>query len=224
LFRLFWIPEGMSPADGAYVRNAADDLLAIIALESQRAQAIVVGEDLGTVDPGFRRQLLAANVLSYRLLWFEKDDPARYPEHAMAAVTTHDLPTIAGLWSGSDLEAQRRLDLNPNEAGMREICERLGKTTGSGRRTPVQEVIRRTYALLARAPSVVVAATLEDAAGVEARPNMPGTVTEWPNWSQPLPRPLDVLARSAGARAIAKALSSRAGRRSRRKKASKKAA
>ena len=209
LFRLFWIPEGMSPADGAYVRNFADDLLAIIALESERAQAIIVGEDLGTVDPKARKALAAMNILSYRLLWFERDDPSRYPERALAAVTTHDLPTVAGLWRGSDLDAQRRLQLNPNEAGMREMRERLARATGSTDLTPVREVIRRTYTLLAKAPSVVVAATLEDAAAVAERPNMPGTVTEWPNWKQPLPRSLDSIARSAQAKAIANALSSR---------------
>jgi 4-alpha-glucanotransferase len=213
LFRLFWIPEGMSPAQGAYVRNEAADLLAIIALESERAQAIVVGEDLGTIDQRAREQLMAANVLSYRLLWFENDDPSKYPEGALAAVTTHDLPTVAGLWTGSDLKAQRRLNLNPNEAGMREMRERLARVTESTERTRVAEVIRRTYEVLSRAPSVVVAATLEDAAAVEARPNMPGTVSEWPNWSLPLPTPLETLARSSDARAIAQALSSREGRR-----------
>jgi 4-alpha-glucanotransferase len=206
LFRLYWIPEGHSAAEGAYVRNYADDLLAIIALESVRAGAIVVGEDLGTVDARARTRLMAANVLSYRLLWFENDDPSKYPERALTAVTTHDLPTIAGLWTGSDLEAQRRLNLNPNEAGIVEIRDRLARATRSDARTPVREVIRRTYALLSRAPSVVVTATLEDATATEARPNMPGTVTEWPNWSQPLPTPLEALARDRHVNAIADAL------------------
>ena len=206
LFRLFWIPESTSPADGAYVRNAAADLLAIVALESVRAQAIIVGEDLGTVDLNTRKQLVAHGMLSYRLLWFEKEDPAGYPEQALAAVTTHDLPTIAGLWTGSDLAAQRRLRLNPNEAGLREIRDRLAAATLSTNRTPVREVIRRTYVLLGRAPSVVVTATLEDAAAVEARPNMPCTSSEWPNWSQPLPLDLEKLARSGDATAIARAL------------------
>ena len=206
LFRLFWIPEGMSPADGTYVSNPAHDLLAIIALESHRARAVVVGEDLGTVDDRVREQLMARAVLSYRLLWFEKQDPSQYPEQALAAVTTHDLPTIAGLWTGSDLEAQRRLNLNPNEASMREIRERLARLTGSGDDTPVQEVIRRTYSALARTPSVIVAATLEDAAAVEHRPNMPNTVDEWPNWSQPLPVDLAAVCRGDLTAAIARAV------------------
>jgi 4-alpha-glucanotransferase len=210
LFRLYWIPEGLTPAEGAYVRNCAADLLAIIALESVRAEAIVVGEDLGTIDPGSREQLISANVLSYRLFWFEPDDdPATYPERALTAVTTHDLPTIAGVWSGSDLAAQRRLGLNPNEEGMRQMRARLLRSTRSNESTTVREVIRRTYALLARAPSVVITATLEDATAVEARPNMPGTVSEWPNWKQPLPKQLEVLARDPRTTAIAAALGSR---------------
>lgn len=215
LYRLFWIPEGASAAAGAYVRNMADDLLAIVALESARAEAIVVGEDLGTIEQRAQQQLLDAGILSYRLLWFEKGDPAGYPEQALAAVTTHDLPTIAGLWTGSDLAAQRQLDLHPNEEGTREIRARLARFTRSKESTPIREVIRRTYRALSRAPSVVVAATLEDAAAVEARPNMPGTVTEWPNWCQPLPVDVDTLCHSAHATALARVVGK--GRRSRRR-------
>jgi 4-alpha-glucanotransferase len=210
LFRLYWIPQGLSPAEGAYVRNCAEDLLAIIALESVRANAIIVGEDLGTIEPRIREQLIAANVLSYRLFWFESDDdPAQYPERALTAVTTHDLPTVAGVWSGSDVEAQRRLGLSPNEDGMRQMRARLVRSTGSNESTTVREVIRRTYALLARAPSVVVTATLEDATATEARPNMPCTVSEWPNWKQPLPKRLEALARDPHTAGIAAALGSR---------------
>jgi 4-alpha-glucanotransferase len=203
---LFWIPEGMDAPEGAYVKNASEDLLAIIALESERAQAIVVGEDLGTVDARARDELIAAGVLSYRLLWFEQGDPSTYPRQALAAVTTHDLPTVAGLWTGVDLEAQRRLRLNPNEPGTHEMRQRLARLTRSGEHTSVAEVIKRTYVVLSRAPSAVVAATLEDAAEVGARPNMPGTVTEWPNWSQPLPAPLETLLRKPECAAIARAL------------------
>jgi 4-alpha-glucanotransferase len=209
LFRLFWIPEGMPASAGAYVRNAARDLIGIVALESQRARAVIVGEDLGTIDENAREQLMTAGILSYRLLWFEKNDPATYPRHALAAVTTHDLPTVAGLWSGSDLEAQRALNLNPNEEGTREIAERLAKLTRSNRRTPLPEVVRRTYVALSRAPSAIIAATLEDAAVTDKRPNMPSTTTEWPNWSQPLPEPLEALCRSELTAAIAKALAAR---------------
>ena len=124
LFRLFWIPAA-EPRDGAYVHGHPDDLLAIVALESQRAKAVIVGEDLGTVEEDTRRALAARNILSYRLLWFEKTPPGKYPEQALAAITTHDLPTVAGLWSDSDLEVQHELGLSPNEAGTREIKSRV---------------------------------------------------------------------------------------------------
>ena len=97
LFRLFWIAQGGGPATGAYVRYPEHELLAILALESERSKAYIVGEDLGTVEEGVRKQLAESRILSYRLLWFESDPPARYPELALAAVTTHDLPTVAGL-------------------------------------------------------------------------------------------------------------------------------
>lgn len=215
LFRLFWIPDGASPADGAYVRNDADALLAIVALESHRARAVIVGEDLGTIDARARERLTAMGLLSYRLLWFEKDDPQTWPLQALAAVTTHDLPTVAGLWTGSDLDAQRQLHLHPNEAGLQEIRDRLASTTRSTGRTRTDDVIRRTYARLARAPSAMVAATLEDAAAVETRPNMPGTVHEWPNWSRPLPATLETLMRRRSTMSIARTLA-RGRRRTRR--------
>ena len=206
LFRLYWIPQGMDPSLGAYVRYAADELLAIVTLESQRARAVVVGEDLGTVEEGVRERLATHRLLSYRLLWFEADPPARYPELALAAVTTHDLPTVAGLWSGADLRTQQRLGLRPNEAGLREIAERLQAMTGLPERAQVHEVIVRAHQLLAEAPSVVVTATLEDALAVEERPNMPSTTAEWPNWSLALPIPLEDLETQALARAVADTL------------------
>ena len=82
------------------MRYPVEDLLAIIAIESQRAGAVVIGEDLGTVEPGVREKLADHNVLSYRLLWFEDTLPSQYPEKTLAAVTTHDLPTLAGVWTG----------------------------------------------------------------------------------------------------------------------------
>jgi 4-alpha-glucanotransferase len=206
LFRLYWIPQGMDPSLGAYVRYPADELLAIVALESQRARALVVGEDLGTVEEGIQERLAAHRLLSYRLLWFETEPPACYPELALAAVTTHDLPTVAGLWSGVDLRTQQRLGLRPNEAGLREIAERLRAMTGLPKRAKVHEVIVRAHQLLAEAPSVMVTATLEDALAVEERPNMPSTTAEWPNWSLALPASLEDLQTQALARAVADTL------------------
>ena len=129
LFRLWWVPKARKPKDGAYVRYHAEDLLAIIAIESQRVGAVVVGEDLGTVEAGVREKLADHNVLSYRLLWFEKTPPSQYPEKALAAITTHDLPTLAGVWTGADLETQRRLGLNPDESASQKFREKLLETS-----------------------------------------------------------------------------------------------
>jgi 4-alpha-glucanotransferase len=209
LFRLFWVPRGRRPADGAYVRYPAKDLLGIVALESARANAFVVGEDLGTVEAGVREQLAERCILSYRLLWFETDPPARYPRLALSAVTTHDLPTIAGLWSGADVRHQREIGLDPNEAGLAEIRDRLRAFTGVGNDAPAPVVVEKAYRLLASAPSIILSATLDDALATEERPNMPGTMHEWPNWSLALPAPLEVLEQAPLPRAIAAVLRDR---------------
>jgi 4-alpha-glucanotransferase len=210
LFRLFWVPRGLEPAQGGYVRYAADELLAVVALESQRAGAMVVGEDLGTVESGVRERLAAAGILSYRVVWFEDDPPARYPELAMAAITTHDLPTIAGLWSGADLLEQRALGLQPNEAAVATSRQRLARmvdATGDG---TLEDVVHAAHRGLAQAPSLLVTATLDDALAVTERPNVPGTSHERPNWSIALPVPLEVLEGAALPRRIAATLAARA--------------
>jgi 4-alpha-glucanotransferase len=207
LFRLFWVPRGHTPHDGAYVRYPADDLLAIVALESQRAGAIIVGEDLGTVEAGVRERLAEHAILSYRVVWFEPEPPARYPELALAAVTTHDLPTIAGLWTGADMEAQAAMGRESNRAGFDEMRERLRRMIDVPGDAPGEAVIEKVHARLAEAPSVIVTATLDDALAVVERPNMPGTVDEWPNWSIALPEPLESLEDTALPRTIARTLS-----------------
>jgi 4-alpha-glucanotransferase len=111
----------------------------------------------------------------------------------MAAVTTHDLPTIAGLWSGADVAEQHALGLEPNEAALDAIRKRLSVATGRPLDAPVDEVVAAGHALLARAPSRLVTATLDDALAVAERPNVPGTTNERPNWSIALPRPLEAL-------------------------------
>jgi 4-alpha-glucanotransferase len=209
LFRLFWIPVGMEPKDGAYVRSDAQALLAIVALESQRARAVIVGEDLGTVEEATRTELMARSILSYRLLWFERGTPAKYPEQALAAITTHDLPTVAGLWTGSDLEAQTRIGVSPNEQGTRDIVTEVKRLTRGTRRTPLGTVITRVHEALAAAPSRILTATLDDAMAVEERPNMPATTAEWPNWSIALPHPIETLEKNPVAARIARALSHR---------------
>ncbi|RJR32262.1 MAG: 4-alpha-glucanotransferase [Desulfobacteraceae bacterium] len=216
LFRLFWIPQSMDPSSGGYVRYPARDLLAILSLESIRAGAFIVGEDLGTVERGVPEQLAEHRIMSYKVLWFETSPPSEYPQMALAAVSTHDLPTIAGLWSGSDLEAQRRLGMNPNEKGTREILGRLRKMTRTTRATAPGEVIVKTYRSLAGAPSAVVTASIEDGLAVEKRPNMPGTTDEWPNWSIPLPEKLEEIVENPLVNEIAFTLARR--RRQRKKK------
>jgi len=210
LFRLWWVPgEGPgvsgSAADGAYVRYPYEDMLDIVALESHRAQAIVVGEDLGTVEDGVREAMAEHGILSYRLLWFEDDEPADWPAEAMAAITTHDLPTVAGLWSGADLAEQREHGVGTDEElerGRASLLEHLPPLADDA--TP-QEAVEAAHRRLSGAPSTLLSATLDDALAVERRPNMPGA-DDRPNWCLPLPLPVEQLAGSAGVQAVAAVL------------------
>lgn len=207
LFRLYWIPEGLGPKRGAYVQYPADELLAIVAVESHRAGAWVAGEDLGTVEKDVRRRLADNRMLSYRLLWFEDKRPDKYPARSMAAITTHDLPTVAGLWSGYDMGARREIGLSADEESYAKIRKRLlAACTLSDGESP-SEAVRRAYEALGRAPSSVLVANLDDALAVAERPNMPGTLDEWPNWSLALPTPLEEIEEAALPAAIAKCLS-----------------
>jgi 4-alpha-glucanotransferase len=193
LFRLFWLLPGQTPVEGTYVRYRPDELLAVLAVESTRASSLVVGEDLGTVEEGVRETLAEAGVLSTRLVWFDQEPPELFPAQAFAAVTTHDLPTVAGVWSGDDLADQRAAGLRTDESEARaaELRNRLATVADCPPDAPVEDVIVGVHRRLARAPSAVVAATLEDALAVTQRPNMPGTVAERPNWSLALPLRLD---------------------------------
>jgi len=161
-----------------------------VALEAWRAGAFVVGEDLGTVEPEFRAALGQWGILSYRLLWFEDSAPGGWPELALAAVTTHDLPTVRGVWSGSDAAARAALGLDAaaEERAARLLRGRLEAVCGD---VPAEEAVVRGYGALAASPSLLVAATLDDALLVEERPNQPGVVDGWPNWSLALPEPLE---------------------------------
>lgn len=208
LFRLFWIPQGAEPRHGAYVRYHADELLAIVALESQRANAFVIGEDLGTVEEGVREKLAENNVLSYRLMWFEEEPPSEFPVEALAAVSTHDLPTIAGVWTGSDIEVQKKLGLKPNEEGEKEWRKKLRKNLRSKAKASIDEVIEQAYKSLSRAPSRIVTASLDDALAVEERPNMPATMNDQcPNWSLGLPVDAEAIRGHKLVRKVAEALS-----------------
>lgn len=219
LFHLFWIPRGMPASAGAYVRYPVEDLLGILALESVRHKAVIIGEDLGTVPSGIRERLSAANILSYRVLYFERTDrgewnaPETYPPQAVAVVATHDLPTLAAYWSGQDIDLRVRLGLfaGPEDAEQargersrdkRRIAQALGAagllppglTEESAAEQPMTpELCRALHLFLARTPSWAVLATLEDLLGETVQTNVPGTVGVHPNWSRRLTIPLEQL-------------------------------
>jgi 4-alpha-glucanotransferase len=207
LFRLFWIPRGAGPQAGGFVRPKVDELLAIVALESERAGAFVVGEDLGTVEPGVREKLAEQRLLSYRLALFESEPPQRYPELALAGVTTHDLPTVAGLWTGADRARSQAAGVPQNEDGLATARQRLATLAGGEPDGPVAEAIAAIHDALAPAPSRVLLATLEDALAVEERPNLPGAGGDFPNWALALPVVLDDFAQQPLPAKIAQALS-----------------
>jgi 4-alpha-glucanotransferase len=207
LSRLWWIPEGNDPAEGAYVRYPCDDLLAILAIESHRAQAVIVGEDLGTVEEDFRALLAQHDILSYRLLWFEEDHPSRWPEKCLAAITTHDLPTVAGLWSDEDLDEQRRSGLHPDEAATKLIRDRLEQRGELAANSANANAVVAAHRLLAQAPARLIVATIDDALTVTTRPNIPGADGARPNWSLALPQPLDDIERDPLVHEVSAALS-----------------
>ena len=209
LFRLWWIPDGARASEGCYVRYPADDLLDIVCLESHRAGAVVVGEDLGVVEDGVAEALTERGILSYRVLWFEDDAPPTWPPLSLAAVTTHDLPTVAGLWSGTDVDDQiESSDMDPADvrAGRDELVARL-RRDGLPADAPVAEAIASAYRQLGRSPSLLLALALEDAVGEGRRPNVPGT-TERDNWRVPLAVPVDRLPDADGPRRLLTALRS----------------
>jgi len=206
LYRLFWIPSDMNSADGTYVQYRSDEMLAILAIESQRANAWIAGEDLGTVPEGMREQMDRMNILSHRLAIFEKTPPDEFPRKTLAAVSTHDLPTLAGLWNGSDIQAVRDMGRNPNEEDYEFMLDCLRRMTQSSPDETADEVIRRAYATFKTAPSAVVLASLEDALCVQERPNMPGTIDEWPNWRIALPMSLEEIISSERVEAFAKTI------------------
>ena len=205
-FRLFWIPRRLGNKGGTYVRYPVDELLAIIAIESHRAQAVIVGEDLGTVLPGTREILAKHKLLSYRLLYFESEPPQKFLELALSGVTTHDLATIAGVWTGACADHARSAGVTPHEEGLRFLKNKLAELTGLTSEASLEDVIVETHRALGRAPSRVLLATLDDAQAVLEQPNMPGTTTSWPNWSLALPRPIEELRDAELPRRIANAL------------------
>ncbi|MGZ8231800.1 MAG: malto-oligosyltrehalose synthase, partial [Burkholderiales bacterium] len=226
----YWIPPGASAAEGAYVHYPFEDLLTILALESERNECMVIGEDLGTVPDEVREGLDRARVLSYRLLYFERTEtgdykkPEDYPVDALVAATTHDLATLTGFWEGHDLEVRRQLDLFPSEE-LREryvvnrAQERARLTLALEREkllpegTPASpiapmtpELARALYAFLARTPSRLLVVQPEDVLGVREQANMPGTAVEQPNWRRKLPLTLEEIERDPRFLALTEAL------------------
>jgi glycogen debranching enzyme GlgX/4-alpha-glucanotransferase len=210
LARLFWIPDGGTGADGAYVSYPFADLVGQVALESVRAGCMVVGEDLGNVPEGLRPALAEANILGYRILLFERDGqrlkrPALYPVRAAACVTTHDLPPLAGWWEGADIEERAALGLL--HSGRDEAAERAVEraalvealvaegclTPPTSGAPPVAEVVAGAHAFVAASPTDLMLVQADDLAGMRRGVNMPGTDTERPNWRRRLPTPVDEL-------------------------------
>ena len=200
LFRLWWIPEGMSAADGAYVRYDHEALLGILCLEAHRAGAIVIGEDLGTLEPWVRDYLTDRGVLGTSVLWFERDEsgltpPEQYRRLALATLTTHDLPPTAGYLAGEHVELRERLGLLNEPVGQvraaaererAELRELLGRRGLIGAHPSEREVIEAMHRLLLASPSVLIGVSLADAVGERRAQNQPGTDDEYPNWKVPL--------------------------------------
>ena len=208
LFRLWWVPAGRTPVEGAYVRYPSADLLDIVALESHRMRAVVVGEDLGTVEDGVREQLSEQNVLSYRLLYFEQEPPSHWPAKSMAAVSTHDLPTIAGLWGNVDTDDRREYTNEDEAALVRQRADLLATLTNGRRVDPegaADDAIVAAYSRLTQAPSRLLSATLDDAVAAVRRPNIPGAPRR-ENWQIPLPVQVEDLPRHPLAKRLASTL------------------
>lgn len=206
LFRLYWIPEGAGARQGTYVRYPSGDLLDLLALEAARAGAFVVGEDLGTVEDEVRAEMVDRRLLSCRVLWFEEPPPTEWPEQAMATVTTHDLPTLAGVWSGADERARLAAGLAEDPGANDWFRSRVTQATGLAEDAEVDRAIVATHAALAATPALVRLAALDDACAAPERPNLPGTIDEHPNWRLPLPLTFEQLTSSPLARAVADAL------------------
>ncbi len=204
LARLFWVPEGASGADGAYVAYPRDDLLGELALESQRARCLIVGEDLGTVPEGFREALAAAGVFSYRVLWFERDGPgflppARYPAQAVACVSTHDLPTLAGWRAGADITERAALGQIDAAAARAERTAEIAALTQAIGGPPDAPAV---HGFLAQSPCALVLTQADDLSGERDALNLPGTDRERPNWRRKLAQPVPALLETPDARAV----------------------
>jgi 4-alpha-glucanotransferase len=203
LFRAFWIPEGLSGQDGAYVRFPAEDLLGILALESVRHNALVVGEDLGTVPREVPRALQRWGILSSRVLYFERDargrgfKPARsYPSGSLATANTHDMPTIAGFWTERDIDVREQVGLLRTAAevrGARRERARDKKALLARLDLPIprhfeestfaRQLTGRVHEFLCSTPAQLVGMSLDDLIGEVDPVNVPGVGPDtYPSW------------------------------------------
>jgi (1->4)-alpha-D-glucan 1-alpha-D-glucosylmutase len=208
LMRLYVIPCGMDATQGAYVRYPFDELLAAVAIESHRNRCLVIGEDLGTVPDAVRRALAAAGVLSYKALYFERAAdggfraPSDFPALALVAVSTHDLPTLAGWWEGRDLALRESLHLFPSAEfaaaqraqRVRDRCAlwhmlaREGLVPEADAPPPAlsEALAAAIHAHVARSSAAIAVVQPEDIFGVRDQVNLPGTTSEHPNWQRRL--------------------------------------
>jgi 4-alpha-glucanotransferase len=219
LRRLWLVPEGESAKDGAYLRYPIDDLLRLIALESWRHRAIVVGEDLGTVPPGFSERLQEHGLLGIRVLWFERAEegegfkpPREWSNGVTATTTTHDLPTVTGWWRGEDIEWRSKIGQtmarddgrDPVEVAMEERGEdrahlwrafqEAGVAPADVEAPPVDNApVDEALAFVGMTPAPLVTYPLEDLLGLAEQPNLPGSIDEHPNWRRRLTLPVDEL-------------------------------
>ncbi|MGV9939534.1 4-alpha-glucanotransferase [Streptomyces sp. NPDC003401] len=209
LFRLWWVPQGEPPTEGTYVRYDAEAMLAVLVLEASRAGAVVIGEDLGTVEPGVRESLRERGVLGTSVLWFERDwegdgrplPPDRWRADCLATATTHDLPSTAARLTGEHVELRHRLDLStrPLEEERAEAAADTGEWldllsrldllqgTGGGGDTSSEEAeIQAVHRFLLRTPARMIGVWLPDAVGDRRPQNLPGTWDQYPNWRLPI--------------------------------------
>ena len=204
LFRLWWVPEGRTPDQGTYVRYDHEAMIGVLALEAARAGAVVVGEDLGVVEPSAREYLKSRGILGTSILWFEGDDqgaplPAeQWRELCLASVTTHDLPPSAGFLAGDHVRLRHRLGLltrSLEDEVAADDAEReawLGEVRSRGllaEGADVEETVLALHRYLRLTPSRLRCVALTDAVGDRRTQNQPGTIDEYPNWRVPLSGP-----------------------------------
>jgi 4-alpha-glucanotransferase len=203
LFRLWWIPSGCLPTDGTYVRYDHDALVGILALEASRADAVIVGEDLGTVEPWVRDYLRNRGVLGTSVLWFELDydggggplAPERWREYCLASVTTHDLPPTAGYLAGDHIRLRHDLGLLTRELDEEMAADRVEQTAWLdamrergllGDDASPDETVLALHRALTFTPARLRCLALTDAVGERRTQNQPGTTAGYPNWRVPL--------------------------------------